>query len=344
MYMSDENITKRQHFVPRVYLKNFAFAKNETGENKYVYVFDKKSKKTFTPSIENICVENYLYDFDTEDVEQIRNRLLKFGCNVDISELSSTQQYVEKSFFANKVESQMFLPIKKIIENSKESSKAILSNDELVTLHLYIRIQYKRTISFKNTIDGVIDSFNTQTKHMEKVEKLIDNQMLFLSALMSNDIESLLKNINDYSTFFVRNETAVDYVTSASPVVLFNPMRRNSGVGYENIETIIMFPISPKLLIIIVKNKFLQGETERNPMESFEQMPYNYRKKETDFLRTIFKKFKSNEFNNIYEQRHINYFNFIHIMRYKCNFIISKKDESNYINEQFNLMNNFKKF
>jgi hypothetical protein len=52
-----------QHFVPRVYLKNFA---EKRGSEYYVDVYDKTTDKVFNTNITNICAERDLYTLDEE--------------------------------------------------------------------------------------------------------------------------------------------------------------------------------------------------------------------------------------------------------------------------------------
>lgn len=53
--------TKKQHFVPQFYLKNFCNAQNK------LCVYDKKDKKYFYSTSKDICYKNYLYEYDADD-------------------------------------------------------------------------------------------------------------------------------------------------------------------------------------------------------------------------------------------------------------------------------------
>src|ERR1700744_2929328 len=53
-----------QHYVPRVYLKNFAERK---GNEYFIDVYDKTNEKVFNTNITNICAERHLYTLDDED-------------------------------------------------------------------------------------------------------------------------------------------------------------------------------------------------------------------------------------------------------------------------------------
>lgn len=52
-----------QHYVPRVYLKNFA---DKKGSEYFIDVYDKVKKKTFNTNIINICAERHLYTLDED--------------------------------------------------------------------------------------------------------------------------------------------------------------------------------------------------------------------------------------------------------------------------------------
>jgi flagellar biosynthesis/type III secretory pathway chaperone len=66
--------TKKQHFVPRTYLRNFAHLRND---DFYVNVLQKNQpcEKIFESNITNICAENHLYTLtgDTESRQLLEN-------------------------------------------------------------------------------------------------------------------------------------------------------------------------------------------------------------------------------------------------------------------------------
>ncbi len=71
----------KQHYVPRVYLKNFAVKR---GKEYYVDAYDKLEKRVFTPNITNICAEIDFYTLDenseiTSDPLALEQKLLAKG-------------------------------------------------------------------------------------------------------------------------------------------------------------------------------------------------------------------------------------------------------------------------
>lgn len=79
---------KKQHYVPKVYLRGFS------GEDKYIYAFDKISGKSYKAVIDNICCKDNLYTV--------------WDLNYDKGKLYGTRDLgIEKDFFAKSVEKQL---------------------------------------------------------------------------------------------------------------------------------------------------------------------------------------------------------------------------------------------
>jgi hypothetical protein len=64
-----------QHYVPKVYLKNFAVQK---GSEYYVDVFDIDAKRTFNSNISNICAEKDLYTIEDNNLKRDKLIVEKF--------------------------------------------------------------------------------------------------------------------------------------------------------------------------------------------------------------------------------------------------------------------------
>src|SRR3989344_5712477 len=65
-----ENKVKMQHYVPKVYLKNFSIS----GKNgNYIWVFDKETDKIFQTNVKDIAVEKEYYNKIEEDQTTEKN-------------------------------------------------------------------------------------------------------------------------------------------------------------------------------------------------------------------------------------------------------------------------------
>lgn len=55
----DKQITRKQHYVPKAYLKNFSVSDQKSEQVYVVFTNDENAKMV---SIDNICCRSYLYD------------------------------------------------------------------------------------------------------------------------------------------------------------------------------------------------------------------------------------------------------------------------------------------
>ena len=65
-----ENIVKRQHFVPRTYLKHFS---KQVGEDYLINVLPRletNEDKIFESNIQNICLQRHIYTLPGNTVEE----------------------------------------------------------------------------------------------------------------------------------------------------------------------------------------------------------------------------------------------------------------------------------
>ena len=67
----DKQITRKQHYVPKAYLKNFSVSNQKSEQVYVVFANDENAKMV---SIDNICCRSYLYD-------QIANKYRKQTLN-----------------------------------------------------------------------------------------------------------------------------------------------------------------------------------------------------------------------------------------------------------------------
>ena len=62
--------TKRQHFVPRVYLRRFV-----PEDSKQLHAYDLRDERHFTSSPEGVAAEHWFYESDSTDLNEIENLL-----------------------------------------------------------------------------------------------------------------------------------------------------------------------------------------------------------------------------------------------------------------------------
>ena len=120
--------TKKEHYVPRCYLENFA------SDSKRIEVFDKwKLMVRHNQDIKNVAMENGFYDLDLLDMlnridaeksETTRRDIMSYmgtNCWDDVVSLLGDKRFVEKEHFAN-LEGVYSKLLKVIIQKSYNGS------------------------------------------------------------------------------------------------------------------------------------------------------------------------------------------------------------------------------
>lgn len=252
--------SKRHHFVPRVYLKNFASKKFNTY---FINVCDKSRSEPFTASIRDIAMEK---NYNT--VNRLEDKL-----------------YWEK-YYSDGIELIMEKQFKKLLLNCNccfaNDGFSVLSAQDKLEFSKIIVIQLLRTKKSRNfqmeiaedVFPGIVSNFKQQIKNininneiLEKVENLTLTDDLFKECTLSgiNDPERI-NRISD----IIANKTWIFYknnnykfnpfVTSDNPVMDFNILNKDVEKiynGFANITTVIHYPISPSILLAIYdKNLF----------------------------------------------------------------------------------------
>ncbi|WP_300922118.1 DUF4238 domain-containing protein [uncultured Dubosiella sp.] len=240
---------KRQHFVPRTYLKNFSFQKKKQSR---VFVLDKMRRDIFEANIENVAVEKDFYTVNNND-----------------------NNYIWEEYYATRIEPMMAVTISNLIKISQscliKNNAKILEDDLKIKLSIIMISQLLRGQHCREFEQEILKKEGP--KIVEKVKKIVDklgnekskklvenyeiSEDLFkLSAMdYALDEEKMCRLaevlLNRYWVLYRINGNK-EFITSDDPVVFMNN-RTNDVTPFHNgllhEETSTYFPISPKLLI-----------------------------------------------------------------------------------------------
>lgn len=279
--MSD---TKKEHYVPRCYLKNFA-----TFEQR-IDLFDKwKLEVRRNQVIMNVAMENKFYDLDllgllgkmdTQVFEKSKSDLMKIvgtDCWEDVKKIIGNEKYIEKEHFSNLED--IYTPLlESIIKKSYNGNSwtirncSSMSESEKVLLSFFAGVQIIRTKRFRDTLGDMIAgaaqtlAYKAQMhdedalpKEAFEVRANPEFVKLHHSALML-DPEVVLhfaEVLLNHVWVMCVNKTSIPFYTSDDPVVKIphkkDEFRSYSGFASEAIE--IAFPISPSLLLCMYDRK-----------------------------------------------------------------------------------------
>lgn len=239
---------KTQHYVPRSYLRYF------TRNRKRLFVFDKRDRRKFETSVDNIAAEKYFYDLPGE-----------------------SEQALEHAF-ADMVDGD-YPGWADDILNTINSGRRI-NHKQKENLAFFIALQALRTRWLRNANIEVLNQINEFFSHLSRKHEQEQGIQLkpdaSLSALLSTDKEETAKldqiaSIKNPDT--VRNivgillnhiwivginRTGRPFYTSDNPVARWahksHPVRSHSGLRSEGIE--IAFPLTPKCILALLERTF----------------------------------------------------------------------------------------
>lgn len=254
---------KKQHHVPRAYLKNFAEGHNKTYR---FYVIDKKSKKVFQNNIENVAAERNFYT-----LEQCEDK------------------YAWEKYYAQVIEPEMEHTLKEVIHRASncliQSGAEILNDNLKEKMAVFMVVQFLRS---RNTRDYAAEllkdmhpkllkqtqeHFNQlgRTDLAEKVKNYSIGEDLFKMSLMEISLD--LGNIQRYSEVLFEKIWVIyritgenEFITSDHPIMnidlkSFNVTPFRNGIKEDT--TAISYPISPKLLLVLYSKNLLFGEISK---------------------------------------------------------------------------------
>lgn len=237
---------KTQHYVPRFYLKNFM------DSNERIWVYDKKNKSTFNPSIINVACENFFYDNDEIDL------------------VFNEEQYLEKLYSSKEAE---FAPFLLEFITKLESDKInVITSDDRETFSNYLVLQIDRTkehreesIQFYQAIikqlraKGVTED---QIKEFGFDEEEINPKELHLESILTSFKmdKTFIDILKDHIWLVFKNETSQPFYTSDNPIVkkahIIDKFISNEGYASPGIE--IVFPISSKFILVLCEREYFK--------------------------------------------------------------------------------------
>ncbi len=234
--------TKKQHYVPRFYLKRFANKENKF----FVYDFEKSKLISNNPiPYEDQCYKKYFYGEDG----------------------------VLESALAEK-EGNWATVIEKIVCESK------LSDEEISMLKEFILFQKQRTNDENNhSIEQKASVIKESVKLLcyQKGWEFDEDTIAYCDKKAREDASpaenvviasNMLKYIDDLEILIVHYNTTNKLLTSDSPVVTLNPFTEFMGFGYDCIGVSFLMPITPEYLVILYDSDFYTKFKNKTYVES----------------------------------------------------------------------------
>ena len=236
--LSEEQITKRQHYVPKTYLKAFSFDEHKIP---HVYAVFPKSKEPVSVSIEKICCQSYLYDQIAIDPDS--------GAHV-----FAAPNELEGFFSA--IEGRYAAIISKLTSDLHKKNAFELTADEISALKGFMSLLLWRNPVFVHISNAIVDKQYAQDpKYIEHIQKEFpDVPANVLISHLAHDffkkqlLISMLSLFNtmENSQVCIFKANSFPFITSAMPVK--NIYGEKNGIAYD----LMGMPITPDLFLAFV--------------------------------------------------------------------------------------------
>lgn len=243
---------RRQHYVPRMYLKRFGYGKKD---DEYITVLKLDNGTVLdNRKVVNFAVANFFYDIDKEQLREILKEDLTVFPELCDSEKLSDEQFTEHAL------SREESAVSKMLNELQEDLSKINESSNRSLMIIFLHSLAYRTKQFRDQMDAI----NNKTK--EVLTSMCDNMGLdeeikrkTLEANCSTGtntqlyqilgIKPVLKTMqmlqNNYDWYEAVNNTDLDFVISDNPAQAVR-------LGFNDI----CFPIScNKAIIFRIKDK-----------------------------------------------------------------------------------------
>lgn len=241
--MAQNSMTKKQHYVPRTYLRGFS----DDEKRLWSYVLEPHDNGTLV-SIESICRENYLYEVRDQAGDFVApNFIEKVLAELERQYRPHMRKLRQKAF----------------VEANYET-KSFFTQEEKIFWKNFVAIQIMRASEVIEAAETAAKGFlpdNTSENELHMIA--VSQCMPFFNAIKPDDVNAFtifLKPLLDMS-IAVGVDKKKSLFTSDNPVYCYTPQYENMGQidTYERI----VFPLDSELVLIMFGGE-LQERYDKN--------------------------------------------------------------------------------
>lgn len=240
--ISDKQITKRQHYVPKAYLKNFAIEDQGTPQ---VYAVFSEEIEAKLVSIDNICCRNYLYDQIAIDPESNTHIFV-------------APNEIEDSFI--QLEGEYAAIVSKMKEALLVRNDFELSTPEIGKIKIFMSLLIWRNPIFIHILKCTIDRlYNQDLEHIEATRNKFPDipPNLLVAYFANNQLKKYLsiatlamaETMQNSKICIIKAQRSL-FVTSDIPVV--NIYGEKLGIEYD----LMGMPITPDLFLAFIDTDY----------------------------------------------------------------------------------------
>lgn len=257
MNMIKSNI--KQHVVPKSYLKRFG-KKNLNNKGYNIAVKQLKSNKIFIDSINNVAFRKNFYDVS----DKFNPKYLENYFSIEIEPLYGPEM--------TNIIASLTLSQKKddVLTVSQIHSLSKMISFQVLRVPGFLERRFKHgEIMFDETINETSQRFELHPETIKSIlDDFVNNKNDFIRDMTipliadKDRLDKLSEVLADKIWLIYFNNSSVPFITSDSPVVMYNFISNSvsyadNGVGRD--DAFIYYPLSSKILIKIVPRNFWGG-------------------------------------------------------------------------------------
>lgn len=257
--------TKKEHIVPRLYIKNFSDFDDK------VYEYNVDLKKIQRKDIRDTLYIKYFYDFDLSRLEndddlRIKKEIISFFKNnathfkIENEDYLFNEQLTEK--FLSIIENEFAFLLQKIIvqiNRATDTEKIAIKDDDKRKMSIYISIQFMRSKTHRDFIEWYKLNCDENIKQINKNSLSAYHSYSIINEVNTKTFSNLLSSCK---WVFFKNNTKTQFCTSDNPVIF----------EVKNSKYLFYFPISRNILLIMYSKNYYLLEKDGEVIEMNDEM------------------------------------------------------------------------
>lgn len=253
---------KNQHIIPQCYLKQFIDPNTPPGQEPYVWIFDRGSKKGKKRAPKNILAETDFYTLKIKSGEK------DYKLEKSLSQLESEYSSVFEKRIKHKIP---------------------LNDYEHIVLCAFVAAILQRTLKQKKNIEGFFDQLITMTEETEKAHGVEPKKSLELKQVKEEAhklsiiqmIPKVTQILFQMNLAFLCTNRRGSFITSDAPCFLFNSRlqwQRFYGPELDQKYVEVRMPLSPEISICFSWVNNLRGylEIDTDRIHEYNRMVFGY--------------------------------------------------------------------
>jgi Protein of unknown function (DUF4238) len=243
---------KRQHWVPKVYLKYFAMPESQGSDKEMLWAFsrDKKSPATLLrPSVESVAVERFLYspkDSDGSRDFKLEKKLAELEGTIGRLWPELTEMRIGLTDSVRKIIG-LFVATLHLRHPERRKEMLKLHGRLVDRVETQLRCFKKIPPTIDIDINGRMMTFKTEGFEDWKNKTADEHHRSFVD-FVAQEGKWLAKILLKKRWSVIVAEEPV-FVTSDNPVILEGPLHRKKSFGFGTPGMTVTFPLSPKMLL-----------------------------------------------------------------------------------------------